>query len=1177
MRLNSLKLFGFKSFPARTKLSFTQGVIGIVGPNGCGKSNIVDAIRWVLGEQSPSMLRAKKMDDILYHGDNNRQADLAEVRLTVENTGSFAPPEYENTPEIEIMRRIYRSGDTEYRINGRSCRLKDIHYLFMDTGVGTRTYSIFDQGQVSAFIDMVPGDRRLLIEEVAGISRFRVKRSEAERRMTQTKHNLERLDDLLNEVGRQGKSLSRQAKKTGRYLKLRKEQEQLDQALLAHIWFSELERKIDLEREKERLSADLSSEQAGLSKNISDRERFELEALEEEEALAEIRKGLADTEDSLQELREEATRLEKSFIKEDNRLQSAEKTLLKLEEKATLIEHSREGLQKNIQILKEKKSSYLNEISDRGKCIEESKAARDQVKESLETVKVQLVDAAAEHARLDSKRNGLKDQENRLRHRLDQRGHELQGISGHIKTLQSDLKRHMDKAEEIRTELDSLSCDEKDIERIVSNLRRRLSATMGKRYKADSELTACRTRLNALKTIDASGEGFSLATNRLLKSDVPTLGVLADFLEIEPGWEHVVEIALGQGIQALVVSDVEAFDKALSFLKNNPAGRASLIIPDKDRYKVGEEADDTLLKFVTVRPPVDRVVAHMLINWKVAPDLKTALSAINTGGNKTFFHITMEGEILTPWGELVFGDIDKATSGILARKAEISGLTVHEHRLHKFYMQIRSNEDEIGNELSESEAELKEINKKQALIFEDLAHHKQKADSLLMEIETQKERSQRIDLEIEDAKREILDIEVSLEGLEEAVEVAVSARIKAEGQIKGREDALKQQEQLLSRRRKALEEYRIKMARVQTQLQEREYELKRLASRNDQIDRDREKMFLEKQNLAVQLERRAKSLKDVRLKIEAKQNKILLEKRRREEIENQYNKTRQTVAGLQGRINKWRTSIRAVEERIHQNELAFSEVEQGIVYLKKTANDRYRADLEKFCNKWRISPLDSDKAKERIVDIARKIDSLGSVNLAAVEEYRELQDRCSYLNSQKEDLIRSIEDLERAIARIKRTCRTRFKETLDSVNESLSRVFPLLFEGGSARLNLTSNEDVLDSGIDYLIQLPGKKIQYLNLLSGGEKALAAMALILAIYFIKPGPFCLLDEVDAALDEANTARFNQFIKKISEHSQVVMVTHNHKVMEIADVLYGVTMEDKGISRLVSVDMVESPGI
>ncbi|MBW1720092.1 MAG: AAA family ATPase, partial [Deltaproteobacteria bacterium] len=498
MRLNSLTLFGFKSFPARTKLSFTHGVVGIVGPNGCGKSNIVDAIRWVLGEQSPSTLRAKRMDDVLYNGNNDRQTDLAEVRLVVENGGSLFPPGYENTPEIEIMRRIHRSGDTEYRINGKSCRLKDIHYLFMDTGVGAKAYSIFDQGQVSTFVDMVPGDRRLLVEEVAGISRFRVKRSEAERRMAQTKQNLERLEDLLVEVERQRKFLSRQAKRTERYLKLRREQDQLDRALLAHVWFAELGRRTDLEKEKDCLSADLSGLQAELSKNVANRERFELEVLEAEDALAAIRKGLTDAEDSLKGLREEASQYEKLLIKEENRLQSAEKTLLELEEKGALIECGREGLQKDIKALETEESSYLVEISDWEKWIEESKAARDQVRESLEAVKVQLVDAAARHARLDSKRNGLKDREDRLRRRLDQRRNEVHGISEHVKGLQGDLKGHEKKLEETRSELDSLSHDEKDIESVVSTLKSRLSGTVGKRHEADSELASCRARLNAL-------------------------------------------------------------------------------------------------------------------------------------------------------------------------------------------------------------------------------------------------------------------------------------------------------------------------------------------------------------------------------------------------------------------------------------------------------------------------------------------------------------------------------------------------------------------------------------------------------------------------------------------------------------------------------------------------------
>ncbi|RKX57132.1 MAG: hypothetical protein DRP28_06995, partial [Thermodesulfobacteriota bacterium] len=390
------------------------------------------------------------------------------------------------------------------------------------------------------------------------------------------------------------------------------------------------------------------------------------------------------------------------------------------------------------------------------------------------------------------------------------------------------------------------------------------------------------------------------------------------------------------------------------------------------------------------------------------------------------------------------------------------------------------------------------------------------------------------------------------------------------------EDALRQQEQVLSRRRKVIEEYRIKMARVQTQLQEREQELGRLADLKKQIASDRETMLAEKRSLAARLEDRARSLKDVRLKVKSEESRILIQKRHLKEVETEYDHTRQAFAGLQGKVNDLQTRFRAAEERIHRNELVLAEVEQGLAYLKKTAMDRHRADIEESCDKWRLFPFSPDEAEKRISEITSKIDRLGPVNLAAVEEYRELEDRWSYLNSQKDDLISSIEDLEQAIGRINRTCRTRFKEALDSVNKSLCRVFPLLFKEGSAKLNLTSSGDILDSGIDYLIQLPGKRIQYLNLLSGGEKVLAAMALIFAIYFIKPCPFCLLDEVDAALDEANILRFNRFIKKISEQSQVVLVTHNQKVMEIADVLYGVTMEDKGISRLVSVDLVESPG-
>ncbi|NIA08610.1 MAG: AAA family ATPase [Nitrospiraceae bacterium] len=414
MRLNSLTLFGFKSFPTRTQITFTKGIVIIVGPNGCGKSNIIDALRWVLGEQSPSMLRARSMDDCLYSGDGDRRIDMAEVRLVIDTEGARPFPELGDIPEIEIIRRIHRSGNTEYRINGKACRLKDIRYIFMDTGAGTRAYSIWDQGQIGAFVDMGPEERRHLIEEVAGISRYKTRRAEAEQRMSQTRQNLERLEDVLAELERHRRSLSRQAKRTEHYLEFRKEQDKLDQALLSHTWSAQMDRRAVLEKEKEGLSVSLSSIQADLSKELSKKEDLELKVLEAEEKLAKIRHGLTGAEQCLQGLKEEAAGQEKAFIKEEDRLRSNKKAISEIEDRQVRTGLTDKAIREKIEALKKEEALCLTSVSSGVKGVEESEKITEQLKDSLEAVKDQFVDATAKYTRLDSRCNSLRDQRDRL-------------------------------------------------------------------------------------------------------------------------------------------------------------------------------------------------------------------------------------------------------------------------------------------------------------------------------------------------------------------------------------------------------------------------------------------------------------------------------------------------------------------------------------------------------------------------------------------------------------------------------------------------------------------------------------------------------------------------------------------------------------------------------------------
>ncbi len=1174
MRLNSLTLFGFKSFPARTKVSFTKGIVAIVGPNGCGKSNIMDAIRWVLGEQSPNILRARSMDDCIYSGDGKRRIDMAEVHLVIDTEGARPLPWLADTPEIEIVRRIHRSGDSEYRINGKACRLKDIRYIFMDTGAGARAYSIWDQGQIGAFVEMGPEGRRRLIEEVAGISKYKIRRAEAEQRMSQTRQNLERLEDVLSEMERHCRSLSRQAGRTEYYLGLRREQDRLDQGLLSYTWSIQMERRTALEREKEGLSVSLSSIEAELSKEVSKREDLEIEALEAEEEVARIRHSLTSAEEGLQGLREKATVQEKALIEEKDRLRSSKETLSEIEERQVQMGLEDKAIRQEIEGLKRKEALCLDRVSSGVEGVEESKKITGQLRDSLEAVKDQFVDATANYTRLESRRNGLRDQRDRLIRRIDQRERELQAISGEIKGLEDILTGIEIEIEKCQGRLHELSQHEARSEVLISEQKTQLSEIAQKRHEIDSELMSCRTRLKVLRAIEASGEGLSRGTNTLLDSDLHTLGVLADFLEVEPGWEHVIEIALGYGVQAIVVPDMETLDRAVALLRDQAGGKVSLIIPRTGSRPRGETRG-TLLELVRARSPVDTVVADLLSHWKLVPDLKTALRH-DIASDQDSFYITRDGEVLTPWGELVFvGQGD--SSGILVRRAEISRLTSREEGLNRAYGQICRQEEEIRGVLLEAETQLKEINKEKRQVLETLGSQKGERDRVLVKLESKRDRSQHIGFELEQIREEIHGLETSLGELEGQIQTASAARAEAEGHIKGRTDALRQQTQVLSRRRKALEAHRIELARIQTQIQEREREIQRLADRKARLAQERDALLKERQGLEGHIGERIGSLKEIHIEIDLQEKEIYKAKGRLKEAEEGYNQIRQALASVEVRIREIEGQVREIEGQVHRNEVALSEVRQSLIYLKKTAQERHQKDIEAYCDAWHITDFSPDVAQKRIREIARTIDQLGPVNLGAVEEYREIKERRDRLNSQKEDLLGSIRDLEQAIRRIDHICRARFKKALDSVNKSLSEVFPMLFEGGTAELSLIQGGSVLDAGLDYLIRLPGKRIQHLNLLSGGEKTMAAMALVSAIYLIKPSPFCLLDEVDAALDEANIIRFNRLIKRISEQSQVILITHNQKIMEVADTLYGVTMEDKGISKLVSVDLVERPTV
>ncbi len=1194
MRLKRLNLFGFKSFPNRTRIDFSSGVCAIVGPNGCGKSNVVDAIRWVLGEQSAKMLRARSMDDVIFSGSNGRSVNFAEVSLVLENKAGMAPPEFENLPEIEIKRMVSRKGDTRYLINGKNCRLKDIHYLLMDTGAGTRAYSIVDQGQVGQFVEMSPQERRHIIEEVAGISRYKARRIEAERRMADTSRNLERLNDLITEVDRQLRSASRQAKKTQRYLALRKEEESFDKALLKYAWDEQVELVKQLEADMETARGRLEAANARLATLRAEKEAVNAGLLEKEDALKKIKSGLSGAEKLLENLRRERAEAEKRHYQTTLRLQSVEKNSRESEKRVRGTERRYREVLEILEKLHKEQERLTEEERIAAGYVEDARLHVEQVRSELEEVKVQLVDAAAEQARLDSERRNLRERAARLEKRIQKGESEQQAISDKLDAMNREHGSMAAEAEGLEQKLSALKQKMADAERELKETTQEFLKEQEKARDTEARLVGINTRLDALKAVDAAGEGIPPEVRALLEDEKGVLGMLADFIDVERGWEQVFETAFGPRLHALVVDSREACERiAASFRKDASGTLYMLVLPENDSQERTSPSEETFVPLAGEDEGLadDGLAAHIRADVHVVPVLKKFLSgvfrvesiqeglnrietgAIDQSGTGARVMVTANGATVTEWMEISIQGKGAESSGLLVRKAMIRELQEESAEVSSRLEAIRMRRDSLRQAEAEKKKIAADLRKEVDFTKAALSKLQRNIESLRLKIESAASRLEVMEFELSEARDELIGVELDLQERETALEQCSIRHDELSASLKGREGALSQQEGVLERRKQKQQELRIELARIESNIREREKEKKNLERRKERMVRDSVDFATEKKRLSILLSEQEGQVASVTARVEAQEAAVSDARRRVQELEKARDAVLQELSACDARITSQEKIVREAEKQVHTLDVEFSKSRQALEYIGQSALERHQVSAAAIQGVEDIlEQMDVDNIKERLEKVRARINKIGAVNLGALDEYNELKGRWEFLEEQKQDLEKSMADLRRAIDKINRTCRSRFREALEAVNNSLNQVFPLLFDGGSASLQIDSGTDVLEAGVDYMVNLPGKRIQHLNLLSGGEKTMAAMALLFAVYFIKPSPFCLLDEVDAPLDEANTDRFNKLIKKIAKESQVVIITHNQRVMDTADVLYGVTMEDRGVSKVVSVNLV-----
>lgn len=1166
VRLKSLEIKGFKSFADKTVLTFDEGMTGVIGPNGCGKSNIIDAIRWVIGEQKISQLRSENLDSLVFNGSKKRgPSGLAEVSLTFENTRNLLPTDF-NT--VTVTRKYYRNGDSEYRLNDVSCRLKDIHNLFMDTGISTDSYAIIELGMVDDIIKDKENSRRRMLEQAAGITIYKTRKREAKLKLDATEHDLARIEDLLFEINNQVKTLESQAKKAEKYLEIKRDYKlnsiELAKAALEGFndTYHELTEKQNSESDKRmQMEASIATAEADLEKNKAD-------LLIREEELQKLQVAFNELNNKLRETRGN----ENLGIQKLDHLKEKEQNLNLFLNKA---EGQLNGISESITFTGSQIEEEEKKLSEQQSATEALKSQLTEKRDAYDAARRKLEDLR--QAQLMLQKNRYEAEKNvavadtsivNLERNIMLLKDEQQQRKNALKTLEADLLEKEEFLQKRTTELENLKTANENIKLQILDSQKSLEELRNQLMIENRILDSKQNEHDLLKSLIDKMEGYPESV-KFLHNQAAWLKeapLLSDILYVKEDYRAAVENVLEPYLNYYVVQDEESALKSIALLESNKKGKAKFFILDKlPSENIAHTEDENLTPALNVVEFEEkyRLLAHHLLGRVAVAETDDAFKAA-------------EGIVLEKTGRIVKGDyaisggsvglfegkkigrvknLEKISEQIEAQKGKTNSLkkAIEEKSGEVIHLNQSLKEKQIQDTQREVIGLTNEVN----ALKNKIESYQQQSQGALRRIEELTSQMDHTQMGIADTRSKLQDLNEKASGQEAVLsEAEETFRISEEG-FNAHNRSFNDNNLLLTRQQ----------SKVYALKQELEFKNKQLHDLKEQID-----------NSSVQLSDAVSQIEVTTIELEKLRIDLADLMRNRQNEELRLNETETRFHLFRNEIAEKETQVRQLNKTKEQSDMAVSEIKDRLNELKlqlagmkERLMVEFRVDLDEILEEERTTDLSKEELQEKTERLKKRLDNIGEVNPTAVEAFTEMKHRFDFITEQKNDLVNARTSLMKTIEEVEATANQKFLETFNQVRDNFREVFKALFtEDDTADMVLENPENLADTGIDIMAKPKGKRPTSITQLSGGEKTLTATALLFAIYLIKPAPFCILDEVDAPLDDMNVQKFTQMIRKFSKDSQFIIVTHNKMTMASVDVIYGVTMQEPGVSKLVPVD-------